>query len=324
MKEGLIIGKFMPLHKGHIALVEFGLKHCETLIILVSAKLSEPIPGLERLKWVQQTFNSNKRIKIEYTEADLPDSPVSSRSVSMVWSKFLSKKFPKVSILFSSEKYGDYLAEYMDIEHKMFDLNRINLPVSASEIRKEPLKNWEFIPPYVRSYFGRKVCIYGAESTGKSTLTEKLSQHFCVKPVYELARAVLGDRGVDELVYSDIIEIAKAHAKAILEMEKREQKLLFCDTDLITTKIYSDVYFNKVPEFPEWVKAANKFDFYLFCDTDVPWVKDIHRNLGHVRKKLRDRFEDELLKNEIKYKIISGSWENRFNAAVEAINSMWK
>jgi len=324
MKQGLIIGKFMPLHNGHIELIEFGLKYCDELIILVSAHSDEPISGPERLKWVWQTFRFNKKIKIEYTEEDLPDSPVSSHSVSKIWAGFLSNKFPGVTILFSSEKYGEYLAEYMNVKHKMFDLKRMNLPISASDIRKEPFRNWEFIPDAVRYYFTKKVCIYGAESTGKSTLTKKLAQYYNVEPVPELARYVLGDRGVENIVYPDIINIATAHAIAILKIEKKDHQLLFCDTDLMTTRIYSDVYFNKVPEFPHWVEAANKFDYYLFCETDIPWIKDIHRNLGHLRIELRDRFEEELVKRKIKYTIISGSWEQRFNMAVDTIESMWK
>jgi len=324
MIRGLIIGKFMPLHRGHIALINFALDNCDQLIILVSANDKEPIPGPERLKWVRSAFADNENVLTEYTEEDLPDAPVSSRSVSLVWAKFLSARFPGVNLLFSSEKYGDYLAEYMGIKHKMFDLKRINLSISASDIRQEPFKNWSFIPEHIRYYFSKKICIYGAESTGKSTLTEKLAEHYQVGFVPELAREVLGKRGVDDLIFDDILKIGEAQAAAILAMEKKSQKLIFSDTDLITTCIYSRHYFKKVPKFPDWVKAVNKFDHYLFCESDVPWIRDVHRNLEHIQKKMRDRFETALVKRKNEYTIISGNWAQRLNRAISTIDSMWK
>ena len=323
MSQGLVIGKFMPLHTGHIALIEFAATRCDELIVLVSAHPDEPIPGHERLKWLWQTFRHNPNIHIEYTEEDLPDAPVSSRSVSQVWAGFLSRKFPAVSVLFSSETYGEFLAEYMDIQHHMFDLDRTQTPVSARDIRSEPFKNWALIPRVVKPYFQKKICVYGAESTGKSTLTEDLARHFETGYVQEMARVVLGERSVDEIVYEDIGNIAKRHARAILEQACKDSKFLFCDTDLMTTKIYSEQYFSQIPVFPAWVEAANQFDHYFFCETDIPWVKDPHRNLGHLRPTLRDRFKEALVQSKVPFTIIRGNQDQRLSMAVQTIESLW-
>lgn len=322
MSKGLIIGKFMPLHRGHIALIDFAVAHCDQLTILVAARDGEPIPGPERLKWVQQTFHARENIHIEYTEEDLPDAPVSSRSVSRVWAEFLSHRFPAVNILFSSEQYGEFLAEYMGITHMMFDLSRTVCPVSASDIRREPQKYWEWIPQTVRPRFTRKICIYGPESTGKSTLTEQLSSHFKGGWVPERARDVLAERSVEELVFEDIAKIAALHARSILKGQEKGYRYLFCDTDLITTRIYSNLYFQKEPAFPSWVEGANTFDHYLFCDTDVPWIEDRHRNLGHRRVELRKTFEDELTRRHITFSLLNGSWSSRFRHAVEIIEAL--
>jgi HTH-type transcriptional repressor of NAD biosynthesis genes len=322
MSKGLIIGKFMPFHRGHIALIDFAATHCDRLTVLVSARNDEPIPGPERLKWVKQTFRAREKIHIEYTEEKLPDAPVSSRPVSRIWADFLSHRFPAVDILFSSEPYGEFLAEYMGITHVMFDLPRTRCPVSGSAIRREPLKHWKWIPQAVRPWFTKKICIYGPESTGKSTLTEQLASHFKGGWVPEGARDVLAERSVDNLVFDDIAKIALFHARTILEEQEKGYRYLFCDTDLITTRIYSNFYFQKVPVFPPWVEAANTFDHYIFCDTDVPWVEDRHRNLGHMRVEMRRTFEEELAQRHISFSLLSGPWSSRFQHAVEIIEAL--
>ena len=321
MSTGLIIGKFMPLHQGHIALINFAAERCDKLIVLVCALPGEPIPGSQRLSWVQQTFRNNRSVIVEYTDEALPAAQESCRIVSGRWAAYLSGRFPGVDMIFSSEPYGDFLAEFMHIRHCVFDLQRQRIPVSATEIRTAPFKHWQYIPQAVRPWYRKKICLYGPESTGKSTLTRLLAGYFKTACVPEIARELLGERRV---VYEDIAVIAEKHARALLEQEERAEQLLFCDTDLITTCIYSSHYFNKVPEFPAWIKAVHHYDLYLFCDIDVPWVPDPQRDLGHMRKYFRERFLRELEQKQLPYMIINGSWQERFSLAVDTIKSRWE
>jgi HTH-type transcriptional regulator, transcriptional repressor of NAD biosynthesis genes len=317
---GLIIGKFMPLHRGHMALIDFALQKCHRLILLLAVRDHEPIPGQLRLNWLRETYGDNEKIDIRFTREPLPYSAGSSREVSKVWAEYLSKKFPGVEIIFSSEKYGEYLAEYMGTAHADYDRERGRFPVSGTDIRNEPLLNWEHIPHAVRPYFLKKVCVYGPESTGKTTLTAQLAAFYKTGHVPEMAREVLGDRHV---VYEDIPRIAEFHAGEILTQERRSDRLLFCDTDLITTKIYSRHYFGRVPEFPLWVKEANRYDLYLFLEIDTPWVEDPQRDLGHRRREFRRIFMEELEKREIPFALIWGGWDERFLRAREAVETRW-
>jgi HTH-type transcriptional repressor of NAD biosynthesis genes len=321
VETGLIIGKFMPLHRGHMALIDFALARCDKLIVHCAARDHEPVPGRLRLDWLRETYGDNKKIDIRYTDDVLPDSAVSSREVSRVWAEYLSGKFPGVDILFSSEKYGEFLAEYMGVDHADFDPERSRFPISATDIRNEPLLNWEYIPSAVRPYYLKRVCLYGPESTGKSTLTADLAAFYNTEHVPEMAREVLGERHV---VYEDIPRIAEFHAGEILMKEKKAERLLFCDTDLITTEIYSRHYFGRVPEFPRWVEEANRYDIYLFLEIDTPWVEDPQRDLGHRRREFRNIFMRELTKREIPFTLISGNWDERFLKAREAIETRWK
>lgn len=63
MKRGLVIGKFMPLHKGHIALIEFATTKCDELIVSMSYTDTDPIDPRLRFEWIKQQFSNNSRVK---------------------------------------------------------------------------------------------------------------------------------------------------------------------------------------------------------------------------------------------------------------------
>jgi len=60
----------------------------------------------------------------------MPDKEEADREVSKFWADYLKTRFPKVDVIFSSEKYGDFVAEYMSIEHQSFDQARTQQEVS--------------------------------------------------------------------------------------------------------------------------------------------------------------------------------------------------
>ncbi len=44
-KNGLTLGKYMPLHYGHMYLINTAAKGCDKLTVLACSIKSEPIPG---------------------------------------------------------------------------------------------------------------------------------------------------------------------------------------------------------------------------------------------------------------------------------------
>lgn len=322
MKQGLVIGKFLPLHKGHEALIQFAAKQCDELIVLLGAKKNEPIPGHTRLKWLWETFRNNKAIRIEYTDDELPDAPVSSRDVSKIWAEYLTEKFPAVRLIVSSEKYGEYLAEYMGIKHKYFDIERTKYPVSGTIIRESPHRHWDYLTECVRPDFVKKICIYGPESTGKSTLTQKLAEYYNTSYVPEVARDIIDNSG-GEVTYEIIKQIGPAHAEEILLKTPKANRFLFVDTDIEITRLFSDYYFQRVPEFAPWIESANRFDLYIFPDTDVPYVEDPQRDSEHMREIFKERLLSILDQKKADYIIINGDWDLRFNQAIRAIEKKW-
>lgn len=168
-----------------------------------------------------------------------------------------------------------------------------------------------------------KVCIFGPESTGKSTLAENLAGHFKTCFVPEYAKTLIEQQN-GKITLADIPRIAKGQMESEDRMLEQADRVLFCDTDLITTTIWSDWLFG---ECPAWVREeANRraYDLYLLTGVDVPWVNDIHRYLPEDRQAFLDRCVQELDKRNINYVKIMGSWEQRFESACAAVNAILK
>lgn len=319
-KKGLVLGKFMPLHTGHVAMIEFALQHCETVVVMLCVSDKEAISGDLRKSWLDTTFGNNDRVEValvEYDEAVLPNSSVSSREISALWAAYIGEHFPGIGIFVSSEPYGDYMAEYLGIEHRCFDQERKLVPVSASAILGDPFLHWSYIAAAAKPWFVKKICISGSESTGKSTLTERLAHYFETAFVPEMAREVI--ETTEEVVFDDLLKIATLHAATIDERLPLANKILICDTDVNITKSYSKYLFNRPLIVPEWIDAANQFDLHLFLDTDCPYVQDGTRLSEAERNALSGYHEEQLRENGVAYVKIGGSWEERFEQAKAVI-----
>ena len=92
-----------------------------------------------------------------------------------------------------------------------------------------------------------KVVLYGPESTGKSTLSKALAKHYKTAYVPEFARAYLQekwDRKSEICTKEDLVPIARGQIQLENKALQRANRLLVCDTDLLQTKVYSEVYYN--------------------------------------------------------------------------------
>ena len=162
----------------------------------------------------------------------------------------------------------------------------------------------------------RRVCLIGAECTGKTRLAEDLARHFGTVWVPEYAReyAVHVAR---PLTYMDVTPIAEGQ----IASEGAAARLIILDTDLISTVVYSRHHYGHCPEWIEREARKRRADLYLWLDIDVPWVADPARDSGERRDQLHDEFREALEEFEAKFVEISGSWDERFARAVQAMEA---
>ena len=128
----------------------------------------------------------------------------------------------------------------------------------------------------------KKIVIIGPESTGKSTLCEQLSKYYGAPLVKEYAREYLLING-NNYTYDNLLDIAKGQiAKEEIAIEKAIQitnsniitPLIFIDTDMYVMKVWCEYVFNKCHNWILNTIVAQKYDLYLLCNVDLPWVKD--------------------------------------------------
>lgn len=324
MTKGLVLGKFMPLHVGHLALIDFALKNCDLLYVLICAELTEPINGNVRYNWLNQLFVNNNKIEIVlfwYDQKDLPNTSVSSFDVSEKWAEVIKAKFPGLNKIFSSEKYGGYLASILNIRHICFDRKRSLNNISSTAIRNNPFNCWLYIPSTVKPFFVKKIALVGSESTGKSTLAKRLAEHFNTLYVPEMARDIIEQTG--SCSFDHLMEIAELHAKTILQKQQNANKILISDTELLITKSYSLFLFDKELVVEDWIEKANQFDLYIFLDNDCPFLQDGTRLDGHNRNELSKYHKAFIESKNVKVVYIGGDWESRFISAIEKINEQF-
>lgn len=223
-------------------------------------------------------------------------------------------------VLFTSEDYGEIAARYLGCRHIMVDRDRSTVPISATQIRSNPFANWEFLDPVVQPYFTKTVCVIGPESTGKTTLCENLAGHFQTVWQPEWARDYLGSRHCE---YADMEVIARGHFAEHPLYKVRANKILLMDTDAITTLVYSQHYYGRVPTFVREMadRMREYVDLYLLTDIDVPWVADVGRDLGEPRQRaaIKQALLDNLDGRSLPYFQIFGDWDERIQSAVRAI-----
>jgi NadR type nicotinamide-nucleotide adenylyltransferase len=168
----------------------------------------------------------------------------------------------------------------------------------------------------------KKIVVIGPESTGKSTLCEQLAAKFKTLWIPEFARNYLLNLG-RPYNYDDLLIIAKGQ----LEAEDRLANLttapvIFIDTDMYVMKVWCEFVFGKCHSFILDEIICRKYDAYLLCNTDLPWVADELREYPdpESREQLYYMYKDLMINQQTPWFEITGNNENRLTRAIEFVN----
>ena len=311
MSQGIFIESFLPVHEGHRFLIDFAQNFVEELTILVQHKPEDPIPLATRLEWVKELFPRSEVCSAECADGS-PDALLSSLREAEVGT---------TDYVFCRASLGVPLAEALGAHWVVSDPSLSSLELESRSIREHPSSHWPRIPKVVRPYFLKKVCVFGPESTGKSTLCRRLAEHFQSVAVPEYARTYLEHKSTDYEL-KDVVPVARGQRAMEVAHSRLANRILFSDTDMLTTKIWSEWLFG---ECDPWVLEAiqtERHDLYLLTSADVPWVEDEIRYLPNDRENFEHKCEEELRNHGRQYVKIFGDWEHRFETAVKAVEKV--
>ncbi|MFV0607020.1 MAG: AAA family ATPase [Niabella sp.] len=169
----------------------------------------------------------------------------------------------------------------------------------------------------------KKIVVIGPESTGKSTLCKQLAQHYTTQWVPEYAREYLLKNGTD-YTYEDLLTIAKgqiALEEKIVNQQSKIKDFIFIDTDMYVMKVWCEFVFGKCHRYILNEIVNRKYDLYLLCKPDLPWVKDELREYPDLesRQKLYCIYKDILINQHTPWVEIQGYQANRLQQAITAV-----
>lgn len=165
-----------------------------------------------------------------------------------------------------------------------------------------------------------KIVLVGPESTGKTTLAKQLADYFQTTYVEEYLREFAHNKFISENKWvekSDNEQIISSQIEFEKSAEQKANTFLFCDTNYIQTKIYSEIYFKEEEDFFIDEDKNLKYDLYLLTGIDVPWEEDPLRDAPQERESHYNYFKKRLMDHNLPFIEISGNQEERLNKSIQ-------
>ncbi len=327
---GMYGGSFDPLHIGHIHDIIRAASVCRELFVMISWCEGRESTSIElRYRWILNSTKHLNNIKIIMIE----DTATSKEeyNTNFYWEKgahdIKSAIGKKIDVVFcGSDYYGTNRFESLySPESEVVYFDRAEVPISSTNIRDWAVNHWDYIPDVCKPYYAKKVLVVGSESVGKTTLVRNLALAYNTNFVAEVGRETCDYAGGEDLMIdADLHENFLRQKLHIMDSLKATNRVLFVDTDAITTLFYSYLLLSDKGELLRCEKLAQainditEWDLILFLEPTVEFVQDGTRNevIANERHKYSEQLKT-LLKEYYAAPIfyLDGDYLQRFNDA---------
>jgi len=169
----------------------------------------------------------------------------------------------------------------------------------------------------------KRICLLGAESTGKTTLAASLARAYGTAWVPEYGRPyteIGRDRGAP-WTSEEFTLIARMQCWYEDCLATGARELLICDTDAFTTALFHEVYIGKPTHaFDDLV--ARPYDLFVVCGLDVPWRHDGIREFEAQRSWMHERYLERAQASGAAWAVVEGPPEARLEQAQVAVDAL--
>jgi HTH-type transcriptional regulator, transcriptional repressor of NAD biosynthesis genes len=322
--RGVVIGKFHPFHSGHRHLIETAVSHADEVTVIVVARGSESIAGELRRRWIEEAFPQVRVVLLDQDAVGLAneDSPG--------WAAETIRALGGTpDVCFTSERYGDPWARAMGCDHFLVDRRRRTVPISGTEIRRDPLANMAFLRGGARGHYVKRVCLLGAESTGKTTLARALAERYATVWNPEVGHMYSWYRAGDPSDWStwrsdEFVEIANLQNWYEDFLAQFADRVLFCDTNAWTTGLFHETYLGERSPEVDRAAAGRDYDLYILCDPETPFAQDELgiRVDGPHRQQMHEAYLAHVQETGAPFVVVGGSHDERMTTVCAAVDAL--
>jgi len=325
-KRGLTLGKFAPLHKGHQLVIETALAEMDEVVVIIydCPEVTE-VPLTIRANWLRKIYPTIQIIEAWDGPSVVGDTPeIKKKHEDYILGRLKSQK---ITHFYSSEFYGKHMSEALGAINRLVDCDRQKVPISGTQVRKDPFKFRKYLHPLVYCDLITNVVFLGAPSTGKTTIASQLAQEYNTVWMPEYGREYWETHQVQRrLSLEQLVEIAFGHLEREEAMKQQANQYLFTDTNAITTYHFSLYYHNSVA--PTLVDLANQatlgYDLVFVCDIDIPshdtWDRSGETNRNIFQKILLS----DLIVRKVPFFQLRGSLDTRIQVVKRVLSQYRK
>lgn len=276
---GLIFGKFYPLHRGHIYLIEKAVSQVDELHVILGCEQIRDLKLFEnshmprqpqvkdRFYWLQKTFKNRHNIHIHILdEAGIASYPNGWEDWSNRVKTILQKYHVTPTVIFTSEPQDvDNHARYYGCDVKVIDAKRDFINISATKIRQNPYQNWQFIAKAARPFFVKRIAIIGDHQF--NNLSKQLANIYNTEYVSNgyINYIHHKDQNNTQLALSeaDYIKIAMLHSERMDQAAFSANQVLFTSLDFKTLHNCYQKNFNRPHSILQDLEENYPFDLVI-------------------------------------------------------------
>lgn len=289
-RNAFVIMTALPPTKGHAALIDYAkqlVPATARIRVLVCTQPGEPWADERYLALARHYQHDPKVLIINFNQQiqQEPEGPEDFQFWDM-WADILhSYGFYEGDYIVASESYANKLAEAVDGVYMPYDPYREIVEAKATNVRNNPLAWFDTVLEEFQPNLTKRVTIFGAESTGKTTLSKALAfwneGHF----IFEWARPYL-ETVKNEITEESMTAIWKGQ-RALQDYAGtlRNKPYIVQDTDLFSTWGYWNFWHPEtLPISLEFDAKARKSDLYIITRSNIPFESDPLRYGGDKRE----------------------------------------